>query len=85
MAEIAAIADDEGRVLGERERHLSGGPLAEDEADAALGQGPRDLRAGLEHEGVVAAVGLGIVVHQAKADHDRQPRSLAAPMAYSRA
>ena len=74
MPEVARIADRKRGAGGETQRHLIGPPAPDHEADAARAQGPLDLLQALEHEGIVAPVGVGIAGHQAEADDHRQPQ-----------
>ncbi len=73
MTQIAAIADDQRRPPGQTDRDVARLAAPDHEGDAAPAEGPLDLLKPLEHERVVAPVGLGIVVHQAEPDHQRQP------------
>ena len=72
VPQVAAVADDERGLGGKAERHLVGSAPADDEADAARRQCLLDLAQPLQHERVVAPVGLRVVGGQAKTDHDRQ-------------
>ena len=74
MPQVARVADRERGAAGQTERHLIGPAAADDEADAARAKRPFDLLQALEHEGIVAPVGVGIAGHQAEADHHRQPQ-----------
>jgi hypothetical protein len=71
MAQIAATAHHEGGFLGQRQSKPIGRAAPDHELDPALGERALDLLQAPEHEGVMAKVGLGIVVHQAEAYDDR--------------
>lgn len=71
VAGVAAVADEVGGVFGVVECDVGGGAVFEDEFDAAFGEGGGDIPEALQHEGVVAGVGFGVVVGEAKADDER--------------
>ena len=72
MAQIASIADDQRRPAGQIDRDVARPAAPDHEGNAAPAEGPLDLLESLEHERVVAPVGLRIVVHQTETDHHRQ-------------
>ena len=70
VPQIALVADDDRRFAREAERHLGRVAPAQDEADATPLQRRRRLLQPLQHEGVVAEVGVRVAVGEPEPDHD---------------
>ena len=74
MTQIAAIAHHErGPLRASAARDTVGSAAPDHEADAALGERSPDVLETLQHEAVVAQIGVRVVVHQAERDQHRQP------------
>jgi hypothetical protein len=69
VAQVAAIADDERRVLRERERHPIGAAPPQHELDAPFGERPGGLGQALEQERERALAGLRIALVEAESHH----------------
>ena len=70
--QVAVVADHERGAARQAERHLVGRTAPHDERNTARPQAAGGLLQALQHEGVVPGIGLGEVVHEAKADQQRQ-------------
>ena len=70
--QVPAIADHERRALRERDGDVVRSAAANDESQSARVDRLRGLGETLEHERVVARIGLRVVVGQAEADDDRK-------------
>src|SRR3954469_6578326 len=70
--EIAPVADDERSLAGELKRDRVGRTAADHKTDPSFVEVSLDLGKALQHEGVVACVGLGVSVHQPETDQNRQ-------------
>src|SRR3954454_1203923 len=70
--EIAPVADDERSLAGELKRDRVGRTAADHKSHPSFAEVSLDLGKALQHEGVVACVGLGVSVHQPETDQNRQ-------------
>jgi len=67
---VSTISDDEGGVFASLDGHLIGRAPADHHLDATVLEGFLGVLEALQHEGVVAEVGLGVVVGEAE-DHEQ--------------
>ena len=72
MTQVATVAYKERGVAGEIQRDLMRGAATDRERDPPIGETARDVLEPLQHEAVMAGIRLGVVVHEAENDGDRQ-------------